>query len=201
MTRWISALAVGCLVAAGQSVSAQSLSDLRKLYDAGQYQQVITSASSAQEPRVIYLAAQSQQKLRHQDEARQLYGQLAGRGDGDPWRDIGRSAVALLASDAAAAVDAATQAVMHGDSLPEAHYQHGLALSVRQDMTNAAAAFEKATDLDPAWADAHYYAGLAYSKVKRFDRTAAHFDTFLKLAPQSPSRPEVQSIMRTLSGK
>jgi tetratricopeptide (TPR) repeat protein len=99
------------------------------------------------------------------------------------------------------AVDAANQAVAHGDSLPEAHYQRGLALSIQQDMGNAAAALEKATELDPSWAEAHYYAGLAYSKAKRLDMTASHFDTFLKLAPQSPSRPEVQSILKTLSGK
>ena len=206
MTRWMSALAVGCLFAAGQAASAQSVSDLRKLYDAGQYQQAMTAASAApvavdQQPRVTYLVAQSQQKLRHIDEARQMYGQLAERGVGDPWRDIGRSAVALLASDAASAVDAANQAVATGGTLPEAHYQRGLALAVRQDMANAAAAFEKATELDPSWAEAHYYAGLAYSKIKRFDMTASHFDTFLKLAPQSPSRPEVQSIMKTLGGK
>ena len=146
-------------------------------------------------------SAQSHQKLRQRDEAREVYGQLAARGDGDPWGDVGRSAVALLAADAAGAVDAANQAVARGDSLPEAHYQRGLALSVRQDMANAAAAFEKATELDPSWADAHYYAGLAYSKVKRIDMTASHFDTFLRLAPQSPSRPEVQSIMKTLSGR
>jgi len=45
MTRWISALAVALLVAAARSASAQSLSDLRKLYDAGQYQQTIAAAS------------------------------------------------------------------------------------------------------------------------------------------------------------
>jgi len=205
MTRWISALAMALLVAAVRSASAQSLSDLRKHYDAGQYQQAIAAASSAQvsgdeQPRVTYLVAQSHQKLGHRDEARQVYGQLAARGDDDPWRDIGRSAVALL-TDAAAAVDAANQAVARGNALPEAHYQRGLALSVRQDMADAAAAFEKATELDPSWADAHYYAGLAYSKIRRIDLTASHFDTFLKLAPQSPSRPEVQSIMRTLGAK
>jgi tetratricopeptide (TPR) repeat protein len=205
MTRWISALAVALLVAAVRSASAQSLSDLRKHYDAGQYQQAIAAASSAQvsgdeQPRVTYLVAQSHQKLGHRDEARQVYGQLAARGDDDPWRDIGRSAIALL-TDAAAALDAANQAVARGNALPEAHYQRGLALSVRQDMADAAAAFEKATELDPSWADAHYYAGLAYSKVRRIDLTASHFDTFLKLAPQSPSRPEVQSIMRTLGAK
>ncbi len=203
MTRWMSALAVMLLVAAARSASAQSLSDLRKLYDAGQYQQTIASASSVgnDQPRVTYLVAQSHQKLRHRDEAQQGYGQLAARADDDPWHDIGRSAVALLAPDAAAALDAANQAVAHGDSVAEAHYQRGLALSVRQEMVNAAAAFERATELDPSWADAHYYAGLAYSKVKRIDLMATHFDAFLRLAPQSPSRPEVQSIMRTLGGR
>ena len=99
-----------------------------EVVDAGQYQQAIPAAASAQDPRLIYLAAQSQQKLRHQDE-RAAVRQLAGQGEGDAWRDIGRSAVALLASDAGAAGDAATQAVMRGDSLPEAHYQLGLALA------------------------------------------------------------------------
>jgi tetratricopeptide (TPR) repeat protein len=206
MTRWMSAFAVVFLVAVAQPVSAQGLTELRALYDAGHYQQTIAAASSApvsgdEQPRVTYLVAQSHQKLGHRDEARQVYGQLADRGDADPWHDIGRSAVALLAPDAAAAVDAATQAAAHGDSLAEAHFQRGLALSARQDMANAAAAFEKATELDPSWAEAHYYAGLAYSKAKRIDMTASHFDAFLKLAPQSPSRPEVQSIMKTLSGK
>jgi tetratricopeptide (TPR) repeat protein len=196
----MSALAMAFLVASSRPASAQSLSDLRKLYDAGRYQQVIAAPPSG-DPHVAYLVAQSHQKLGHRDEAQQAYSQLVARGEADPWHDIGRSAVALLASDAAGAVDAANQAVARGDSLAEAHFQRGLALSVRQDMANAAAAFEKATDLDPSWADAHYYAGLAYSKAKRLDMTASHFDTFLRLAPQSPARPEVQSIMKTLSGK
>lgn len=206
MRRSIAAVATLVTFASVHPASAQSLTELRKLYDAGQYQQAIAAAGAAQaseeeQPRITYLVGQSHQKLSRRDEARQAYGQLAARAESDPWRDVGRSAVALLGSDGGAAADAAAQAVAHGDSLAEAHFQRGLALSVRQDMAGAAAAFEKATQLDPAWADAHYYAGLAYSKVKRIDQTAAHFDRFLKLAPQSPARPEVQSIMRTLSGK
>ena len=54
-------------------------------------------------------------------------------------------------------------------------------------------------DLDPTWAYAHYYAGLAYSKVKRVDLTERHFQAFLRLAPQAPERPGVQSILRTLN--
>src|SRR5262249_5780498 len=157
--------------------------------------------AAADDPRMVYLLAQSQQKLGQRDEARQAYERLAARPDGDPWHDIGRSAVAQLANDAGGALAAADQAVEHDANIAEAQSQRGLAFSAQQDMANAAAAFEKATELDPNWADAHYYAGLAYSKVKRIDQMASHFNTFLRLAPQSPSRAEVQSIMRTLGGR
>jgi tetratricopeptide (TPR) repeat protein len=199
MTRWIPAASVAIMLAVAQSASAQGLDELRKVYDAGQYQEVV--GAPADDPRVLFLVARSQQKLSHRDEARQAYEQLAARAENDPWRDVGRSAVALLAANAGEAVEAANQAVARGDSLPEAHLQQGLALSARQEWPGASAAFEKATELDPSWADAHYYAGLAYSKVKRIDLMAGHFDTFLRLAPQSPQRPEVQSIMRTLGAK
>jgi tetratricopeptide (TPR) repeat protein len=192
-------LAIGVTCLAARLAFAQSLDDLRKQFDAGQYQQVISSGHG-DDPRVAYLVAMSHQKLRHTDEARRAYEQLGARPDSDPWSGIGRSAAAILSSDAGAAVQAADQAVANGDSLPEAHYQRGLALSARQDMNGAAAAFQKATDLDPGWAYAHYYAGIAYSKIKRADLTASHFQTFLKIAPQAPERGEVQSILRTLGG-
>jgi tetratricopeptide (TPR) repeat protein len=206
MNGWIATLTAALTLAAAQFAWSQNLTDLRKMYDAGQYQQVVTAASTAQapddqRPRITYLAAQSQQKLSHRDDARRLFEQIAARGDGDPWRDVGRSAVAMLTGDTSGAVDAANQAVARAASMPEAQFQRGLALSARQDMAGAATAFERATQLDPSWADAHYYAGLAYSKVKRIDLMAQHFETFLKLAPQAPERPEVQSIMRTLAGK
>ena len=196
MTRWIGAAGVAMMVASATAVSAQGLTDLRKLYDAGQYQQVV--GAPADDPRVAFLVAQSHEKLGHRDEARQAYGQLAARGGDDPWHDVGRSALAVLASNPDEALEAGNQAAARSDSLAEAHFQRGVAFSMRQDMGGASAAFERATELDPSWAEAHYYAGLAYSKIKRIDLMASHFDTFLKLAPRSPQRPEVQSIMRTL---
>jgi tetratricopeptide (TPR) repeat protein len=199
MTRWIPAVGVALMLAFAPSASAQDLGELRKQYDSGQYQQV--AGAPADDPRVTFLVAQSQQKLGHRDEARQVYEKLAARGEDDPWQAVGRSAIALLGSNPGEAVEAANQAVARGDSLAEAHFQRGMALSAQQDMAAASEAFEKATELDPAWADAHYYAALAYSKIKRIDLMASHFDTFLRLAPQSPRRAEVQSIMRTLGGE
>ncbi len=205
MVRWTSTLAIALTITFARPASPQSVPDLRKLYDAGKYQQLIELAGGApatdDQSRVTYLVARSQEKLARKDEARGAYQQLAALSDQDPWSDIGRSAVALLASNAEGALDAANQAVSHGESVPEAHFQRGLALSARRDMAEAAAAFDRATQLDPAFAYAHYYAGIAYSKVKRIDLMAQHFDTFLKLAPQAPERPEVQSIMRTLGGR
>jgi len=193
-------LAIGVAALATRLVFAQSLDDLRKQFDAGQYQQVISSAGNSDDPRVLYLVGMSQQRLRRPDDARRVYEQLASKPDSDPWHGIGQSAAAILASDGNGAAQAADQAVARGDSLAEAHFQRGLALSAKQDMNGASAAFQKATDLDPGWAYAHYYAGIAYSKVKRADLTASHFQTFLKIAPQAPERGEVQSILRTLGG-
>ena len=178
-------------------VHPQTLSDVRKLYDAGQYQQVI--GASAEDPRVLFLRAQSYEKLSLSNEAGQVYTQLAGRPEPDPWREVGRSAVALMSSDPAGALEAANQAIALDGALPEAYFQQGIALNARQDLAGSAAAFQKASDLDPTWAYAHYYAGLAYSKVKRIDLTERHFQAFLRLAPQAPERPGVQSILRTLN--
>src|SRR5437773_4276750 len=67
MIRWIPVAGVAMIMASVHAVSAQELSELRKLYDAGQYQQVV--AAPTDDPRVTFLVAQSHQKLRHYDEA------------------------------------------------------------------------------------------------------------------------------------
>ena len=200
MTRALSATAT--LLFFSAIASAQDLGDLRKQFDAGQYQQVVDAAATATDVRASYLAAQSAQRLSAQHPAaKQAYEQLAGRPESDPWHDVGQSGLALLSSNVAAAIDAANRAVERDDSIPEAHYQAGLATMNRQDWQAAASHFDKAAQLDPSWAYAHYYAGLAYSKMKRVDMVASQFQTFLKLAPQAPERGEVQSILRTLGAK
>jgi tetratricopeptide (TPR) repeat protein len=198
MTRQTIALIVALISAVARVTSAQALNDVRTMFDAGQYQQAIDAAAASPDPRVMFLVAQSHQKLRRTDDARRVYEQLAGRPEADPWQAIGKSAVAVLSSNAAGAAQEADKAVARGGSIAEAHYQRGLALSAQQNFAEAANSFQKATELDPNWAAAHYYAGIAFSKAKRADLTAQHFQTFLKLAPQAPERGEVQSILRTL---
>src|SRR3954447_24680113 len=121
MTRWIPAALVALTLASASLAFAQELSELRKQYDAGQYQQVV--GAPAGDPRVAFLIAQSHQKLGHRDEARAAYEQLAARGGDDPWHGVGQSALAVLAANPGEAADAANQAVAHGDSLAEAHFQ------------------------------------------------------------------------------
>ena len=100
-----------------------------------------------------------------------------------------------------AALASADQAVAAMPSLPEAHYQRGLVFMARNDFGNAVDAFTKASTLDPNFASAYYYAGLANYRVKRIDLMGNNFNTFVKLAPNAPERPEVESILRTVRGR
>ena len=57
---------------------------------------------------------------------------------------------------------------------------------------------EKAISLDTGNAYAYYYAGIAFSNMGRPDKMADYFQNFLKLAPQAPEAPKVQSLLRSL---
>jgi tetratricopeptide (TPR) repeat protein len=96
---------------------------------------------------------------------------------------------------------AANKAVELDGGSAQARYQLGLVESARNNQAQAATAFAKAAELDPQTAYAHYEAGMAFYKSKRVDRMAVYFENFLKLAPNAPERPAVQSIMRTVRGK
>jgi tetratricopeptide (TPR) repeat protein len=177
---------------------AQDPVQLQKLFESGQYQQVLEATPADAPPAAVYLAAQSHQRLGATDPALELYGRLASLPEGDPWRGIGESAQQLLSNDLDAALQSARQAVGAGSSVAEAHYQLGLVLAKRQDWPAAAEAFDRAAELSPALAYAHYYGGLAHYRSNRPDQMAIHFDQFLRLAPEAPERPEVQQIMKTV---
>jgi len=180
---------------------AQDPAEVRRLFEAGRFQQVVETAGSESSPEVLFTIAQSHQKLGAADQARDIYSQLAGRPEGDAWHYVGDSARKLLDNDVEGALEAARHAVDHGGEMAEAHYQLGLVLAKRQEWREAADAFDRAAQLNPSLAYAHYYGGLMHYRASRTDRMAIHFEQFLKLAPEAPERPEVLQIMRTVRGR
>src|SRR5262245_42100077 len=103
-------LAMGLVFAAG-SASAQDSARVQKLFEAGRFQQVVESVPPDAAPEALYTAAQSHQKLGSSDQALDIYRQLAGRGDGDPWSLVGLSGQQLLEDNTDAALDSAQRAV------------------------------------------------------------------------------------------
>jgi tetratricopeptide (TPR) repeat protein len=185
--------------------AGQTVADVRQLYDAGKYRDVVGAVDQATDAdeavRLQYLAAQSHDKLSDAEAARRAYQRLADMGGDTPWALIGRSAVQLMDKQFDEALASADQAVRMTASLPEAHYQRGIVLMARKEYGDAVDAFTKATELDPRFAAAYYYAGLANYRVKRIDLMTNNFGTFIKLAPNAPERPEVESILRTVRGR
>jgi tetratricopeptide (TPR) repeat protein len=195
------AAAIVILALASTSAFAQDRAQVRKLFEAGKYQQVVEAVAPDAAPEAVYLAAQSHQKLGASDQASELYGRLAARAEDDAWHFIGLSAQQLLEGNVDAGLASAQRAVeMAGDS-EDAQYQLGLVFARRQAWREAAAAFDRASDINPANAYAHYYGGLMQYRANRPDLMAIHFERFLQLAPEAPERPEVLQIMRTVRGR
>lgn len=193
----LSAIAFSLFLAAG----AQATGDVETLFESGRYPDALAAGSASDDPAVVYVAAQAAQKAGQGDQANSLFERLAGRGEGDAWRFVGQSALALSRGNLDEALAAANQAVAANAGLPQAHYQLGLVQGHRQDFAAAAPAFAKAAELAPTFAYAHYNAGLSYYRVKRIDLMATHFEAFLREAPEAPERGEVESIMRTVRGR
>ena len=175
--------------------------EVRRLFEAGQYQRAIQTADEGQSEAALYTAAQSHQKLGATGDARATYARLAERPESDPWHFIGLSGQQLLDDQTDAALASAQQAVQMNGQLSDAQFQLGLVLAKRQDWRGAAAAFDSASSLNPSNAYAHYYGGLMEYRAGRPDRMANHFEQFLKLAPEAPERPEVMQIMKTVRGR
>ena len=116
-------------------------------------------------------------------------------------RRSANSGTALIDGNLDGAAEAARKAVEADGNSAQARFQLGLVESARNNQQQSAEAFAKAAELDPQMAYAHYEAGMAFYKAKEVDRMAVYFENFLKLAPNAPERPAVQSIMRTVRGR
>jgi tetratricopeptide (TPR) repeat protein len=77
----------------------------------------------------------------------------------------------------------------------------GAAAFDRRDFAAAAAAFDQCISANPADAYTYYRAGLAYYEINRKDLMVTRFESFVRLAPDAPERPEVESILKTARGR
>ena len=196
-------LAIAVLTIALGAIPVAQSSEVRALFENGQYEGVVDAVGGMEnpDPGALYKAALSYQKLSRGDEAQAAFSRLASRDGEDPWRSIGESGRLLAEGNAQEALAPALRAVELAPTLAEGSYQAGLVYGQLGDFSKAAAAFEKAVQVDPGSAYAHYHAGLAHYRARRVDMMATHFETFLRLAPEAPERGEVESIMRTLRGR
>jgi len=74
-----------------------------------------------------------------------------------------------------------------------------LSYAVRNDFASAARIFDACIAADPMFAYAYYQSALAYQHLDRPDIMANRFDRFVRLAPNAPERPEVESVLRTIA--
>ena len=193
---------IALLLSISVAVAAQDATP-QKLFESGKYQEAADAVKAQPDapPDQVYLRALAHRKLGQNEEAKQAFGALASAAEGSVWREIGQSGTALVDGNVDGALAAATKAAeVDGNSAP-ARYQLGVVESARDNQAQAAEAFARAAELDPQMAYAHYEAGMAFYKIKRVDRMAVYFENFLKLAPDSPEKPAVQSIMRTVRGR
>jgi protein O-GlcNAc transferase len=170
-----------------------------KLFESGKYQEAVERTSSESAPEARYLKALAHRKLDQNDQAKDAFRQLAEAGDA--WQAVGESGIALADGNVDGAIAAARTAVERNGELAQAQYQLGQALDAKGENALAAEAFEKATARAPQMAYAHYQAGMSFYKAKRIDKMAVFFENFLKLAPNAPEAPAVQSIMKTVRGR
>lgn len=171
--------------------------DVRKLFEAGKYGEVIARTPANAPPDAQYVKGLAHLKLNQADAAKEAFGRL----DGGAWKSVGQSAIAMADGNQDAALAAARSAVSENPGLAEAQYQLGSVLEARNERPAAAEAFVKATQANPQMAYAHYHAGMNYYEAKRVADMGVYFENFLKLAPNAPERPAVESIMRTLRGR
>ena len=191
---------IAMLLAITIAPAAQDASP-QKLFESGKYQEAIDTVKKRSDasPEDVYVRALAHRKLNQNDDAKEAFGALAGR-DG-AWKEIGNSGTAMIEGNMNNAAAAARKAVDADGNSSEARFQLGLVESARNNQQQAADAFARAAELNPQMAYAHYEAGMAFYKAKKVDRMAVYFENFLKLAPNAPERPAVQSIMKTIRGR
>jgi tetratricopeptide (TPR) repeat protein len=112
-----------------------------------------------------------------------------------------RAAMSLLAlGDAAAALQAASDACHRGANLPQAHYLHGQACLAMSEPAKAERAFARAIALSPTWADAWVNYGVARYRQGAIEDAKTAMRKVLAFAPNHAAATSNLAALMRISG-
>ena len=183
--------------AAPSSPAPAAAASAQTLYESGRYRDVLSTVGPGSQDAVgLFFSAHSSLKLGQREEARRLFVQLRDLGAGPAWQVTSDLAIALI-EDNPEAIDRARGAAAAFPSDPFVQFELGIAHVRRNDVAAAAQAFDRCSSADPRFAYAYYNGGIVYDRLNRTDLALTRLETFLRLAPDAPERPEVASLLQT----
>lgn len=181
--------------ASAPSVAAAAPASAQAHYEAGRYDQALAAAGPGAAPRDQWFAASSAARLNRADAVADYLGRLAASGD-PAWEVVAGLMRARIAGDLAD-LGRALEAALAFPAHAAVQFERGRGHVLRGEQQEAAAAFDRASELDPRLAYAYYYAALAYDALGQDAEGAVRLETFARLAPAAPEQPEVRSILNT----
>jgi tetratricopeptide (TPR) repeat protein len=172
------------------------------LYESGADREIVDRVENAVPNSVTsgdrWFAAQSQLRLGLRNDALEELRALSQSASDPGVQLAAQLAIGRLTNDEAMLARARAAASAYSES-PFVLYELGLSYAVRNDFASAARIFDACIDTAPTFAYAYYQSALAYQRLDRADIMANRFDQFLRLAPNAPERPEVESVLRTIA--
>jgi len=175
---------------------------VQALYESGADRELVNRVKNGVPDSVTsgdrWFAALSQLRLGLRDDALAELSALSQSASDPAVRVAAQLAVARLTNDEGLLERARAAATGYSDS-PFVQYELGLSYAVRNDFASAARIFDACIATAPTFAYAYYQSALAYQRLDRADVMANRFDQFVRLAPNAPERPEVESLLRTIA--
>jgi len=194
-------MAIACASGGGRARTATPAAvspsaSFQTLYESGADREVVNRAAATTADR--WFAVQSKLRLGFRDEALGDLMALSQVPDDPAMQAAAQLAIGRLTNDDAASGDARAKAgAFPGNVFVQ--YELGLSYAAAGDFQSAARAFDLGIDTAPMFAYAYYQSALTYQRLNRPDVMANRLDRFARLAPNAPERPQVESILQTLS--